>query len=504
MTEPVTPTPISPLPPAPLITDTPEVFDDKAFPFAASLSTLQNQTNAQSLQTNQNAISAAESAVSSNEAKVAATSQADAALAYRNAAQAASATAADKAAQADSAAGIASAAQSAAQSSAAAAAIDAQRAEDAAAGISDGPVTSVNGKTGVVSLVATDIAPAATPQEMLAGTETAYRSMSPALAAMVGRVFRDARTADVVLTSADKGKLIDITAGTFTQTFDAAATLGNGWWCYLRNSGAGDITLDPNASEQIDGLTSYVMYPGECRLVQCDGAALRSVVLNGFYKTFTASGAFVKPPGYNYYEGIAWSGGGSGSKQGTTVRRSGGGGGGSIPFLFPAASVSASESVTIAAGGAAISSAGDGNPGGATNFGALLSVYGGSGGVTETNTFARGGGKVPGTKQTSGTFSNVGHGLNGGIVDAEWGGAGAVAGSAGNSAIYGGASGGGLDPSDTGQAGGSSVFGGDGGAGVTSANGIDGSAPGGGGGATQSGAFSGAGARGEIRIWGIF
>lgn len=62
MTDPVNPTPISALPPAPLITDTPEVFDDKAFPFAQSLDTLRSQANIQSLQTNQNAVAAKEGA----------------------------------------------------------------------------------------------------------------------------------------------------------------------------------------------------------------------------------------------------------------------------------------------------------------------------------------------------------------------------------------------------------------------------------------------------------
>ena len=58
----------------------------------------------------------------------------------------------------------------------------------------------------------------------------------------------------------DEGKLFELT-GTFTQTFDAISTFPDGWYCYLQNAGSGSITLDPNASETIDGLTSYVMYP---------------------------------------------------------------------------------------------------------------------------------------------------------------------------------------------------------------------------------------------------
>jgi hypothetical protein len=65
-------------------------------------------------------------------------------------------------------------------------------------------------------------------------------------------IVRSARTSNTILGTADVSTLIDITSGTFTQTFTAAATLGSGWFCYIRNSGTGDITLDPNASETIE------------------------------------------------------------------------------------------------------------------------------------------------------------------------------------------------------------------------------------------------------------
>lgn len=101
------------------------------------------------------------------------------------------------------------------------------------------------------------------------------------LTASAPSLTRSARTSNTILGTADKGTLIDITSGTFTQTFDAVATLGDGWWCYLRNSGTGVVTLDPNAAETIDGVATKALDPGQTVIVQCDGVALRTVALEG-------------------------------------------------------------------------------------------------------------------------------------------------------------------------------------------------------------------------------
>lgn len=124
----------------------------------------------------------------------------------------------------------------------------------------------------------------ATQQQAEAGLDDA-QLMTPLRVAQYlavqpkGEIQRLARTSHIKLTAAEFGRFIDITSGNFTQTFDPLAALGQGWFCYLRNSGTGDITLDPYGSETLDGLTSYVMYPGEVRLVLCDGTALRSLLL---------------------------------------------------------------------------------------------------------------------------------------------------------------------------------------------------------------------------------
>lgn len=89
-------------------------------------------------------------------------------------------------------------------------------------------------------------------------------------------LLRSARTSAYTAVAGDKGNLLDCT-GTWTLGFTAAATLGAGWWCYVRNSGTGTITADPNASETIDGLTSGSILPGMTLLVICDGTALYCV-----------------------------------------------------------------------------------------------------------------------------------------------------------------------------------------------------------------------------------
>lgn len=50
-------------------------------------------------------------------------------------------------------------------------------------------------------------------------------------------VLYETRSSNTALAPADKGKLINLTGGNWTQTLQAAATLGAGWYCYLRNLG---------------------------------------------------------------------------------------------------------------------------------------------------------------------------------------------------------------------------------------------------------------------------
>lgn len=365
-----------------------------------------------------------------------------------------------------------------------------------------------------------------------------------------------ARTSNTILAAGDKGKLIDVTSGTFSQTFTAAATLGAGWWCWLRNSGTGDVTLDPNASELIDGLTTYVMYTGEARLVTCDGSAFTTVVVASFYRAFTSTGTFVMPPGYaNILADVISAGaGGARSDSADTGKGAGGGGGGGRSGVIPVSGIAAGTSVTctVGAGGAGASTnAGLGSNGGTSSFGSYISVAGGlapaalnsggnggslgyqhspasnisatgwqgaigpanavgldaelgggSGAGSSTSTGRAGGGSIkgaPGGGSGSGSGGNAGGAGGSSTAATGGGGAGGVGtgGVTGNAGTAGSA--GANGNCGTGGGGGSdgTVTGGAGGAG---------GAPGGGGGGSGYGATTtgngGAGARGEIHIYG--
>jgi hypothetical protein len=106
-------------------------------------------------------------------------------------------------------------------------------------------------------------------------------------------VVRSARTSNTILGTADVSTLIDITSGTFSQTFTAAATLGSGWFCYIQNSGTGFVTLDPNGAETItrNGVahTTWVLWPQEAALIVCNGT--------GFFYTNLQRGQIVQTLG---------------------------------------------------------------------------------------------------------------------------------------------------------------------------------------------------------------
>lgn len=75
-----------------------------------------------------------------------------------------------------------------------------------------------------------------------------------------------AKTTSHTVVAADRGKLIDC-SGTWTLAIDPVATLGAGFAFGMRNGGTGSITINPDLSEQINGVSTLVIGPSESCVV---------------------------------------------------------------------------------------------------------------------------------------------------------------------------------------------------------------------------------------------
>lgn len=375
---------------------------------------------------------------------------------------------------------------------------------------------------------------------------TAVTGGLPVWATASSGITYNAQSAGYTILTTDNGAFIDFTGSSdATFAFTAAATLVNKWFCYIRNNGTSQavLTLDPNSSETIDGLASYPMYPGEVRLVQCNGTLFTTFIIQGFNVRKTATFTFINPPGYKAFKGFLWGSGASGGK-GATNGGGGGGGGACVPFDIQSSKIGAagtSTTVTIGAGGTSQTVANTaGNAGNSSTFGALFTSYGGGRGGGSTAGAGGGGGgtgyvtagaAVSGvggnaTTTTPGTggvgwssvtptvaavfglaYNGAGGGGTsvaggGGIYGGGGGSGGAATGLAGGTSVYGGGGGGGADAASPGG-GGSSQYGGAGGAGASGANNATaGTAPSGAGGGCITG-NSGAGGDGGCEIQGI-
>ncbi len=84
------------------------------------------------------------------------------------------------------------------------------------------------------------------------------------------------KSANYTVVAADYGALIKLTSSA-TLALTAAATLGDGWKCDIRNTSTGVWIIDPNSSETINGLTTFNVYPGENFRLVCDGTGFHTV-----------------------------------------------------------------------------------------------------------------------------------------------------------------------------------------------------------------------------------
>lgn len=102
-------------------------------------------------------------------------------------------------------------------------------------------------------------------------------SLSGAIGAAgpTNRSYVRTKSSSYTVVLADMGCIIDCT-NSFTLSLTAAATLGDGFYVWVRNGGNGSITIDPNASETIDGLSTNNVAAGNFFLLQCDGSSWKT------------------------------------------------------------------------------------------------------------------------------------------------------------------------------------------------------------------------------------
>lgn len=315
------------------------------------------------------------------------------------------------------------------------------------------------------------------------------KTIDGALNTLLVRTPRVARTSNTALVDADCGKWIDITSGSFTQTF---GTRSPGWWCILGNSGTGDIDITT------DGV-AYKMYSQEKRYLIYDGTNTLSFVINGYYKVFTTSDVWYKAPGYIAFSGELQGTGASGDRKATGTSRAGGGGGALTPFRFLASQMSATESLVLGTPGAAVTTDSTaGNAGGNCTFKGLTSQGGRGGGGGAI-------GAVGGAAFNQTLNPTTRGGAESGDIYTYYGGGGSSVTAQSGGTVYGASGGDSINSSNARVAALQSVFGPAGGTCNAAGTVITaGAGPGAGGAASTNGTNSGAGQRGELRIWGEF
>ncbi len=112
---------------------------------------------------------------------------------------------------------------------------------------------------------------------------------------IVGAPIFQNKTGAYTVVASDNGTIINCTSGTFTVSLTAAATLGAGFNCWIWNTSATTshaITIDPNASETIDGRTTLILRRGEGTQIVCDGTNWQTgdkKTMRGYAENISAS-----------------------------------------------------------------------------------------------------------------------------------------------------------------------------------------------------------------------
>jgi hypothetical protein len=81
----------------------------------------------------------------------------------------------------------------------------------------------------------------------------------------------DFSTTPYSLTAPDRAKVFIWAGGLGTLNLPTAVAAGDGWFVQVRNSGQGDLTVDPSGSELINAGSTLLLQPGDSAVVVSDG-----------------------------------------------------------------------------------------------------------------------------------------------------------------------------------------------------------------------------------------
>lgn len=242
----------------------------------------------------------------------------------------------------------------------------------------------------------------------------------------------------------------------------------------LTPKGTGDVQFtDGTDATKIVALELSGLTTGNTRTITVPDVSLTLPYKPGTYgsmQVYTGNDTWTKPAGLVRVKvTVVGGGGGGGGTNAATAAGGGGGGGGTSVKTVAAASLGATEAVTVGAAGAAgANTGGTGGTGGTSSFGAHCSGAGGVGGVgsASNNAIVLGG---AGGSGSSGDINLTGS--SGGPVNSTGGGATAPAtsGGGGNSTLGGGSAG--VASAAAGNAGGNYGGGGSGAYGATALGG---------------------------------
>lgn len=253
-----------------------------------------------------------------------------------------------------------------------------------------GQVTAYNSGTGAMTVNVTAIGGSGTIASWAVSVSAVVLATAPSLT-------QRTITSTDTLISSDQGKLINA-SGTFTLSVTAAATLGNGWWCYVRNTGTGIVTLDPNGAETVDGVATGPV--AGTILLACNGTSFTAVKIGGFdtLQLLTSGTSWTAPLGVRRAR-VRGCGGGGGGGRGAddTAPACAGSGAGYFEGVYPLTPGTAYTYAIGALGAAAAAGNSSGSNGGSTT----ITING----VTITGNGGYGGGSLPYTVE-GGTAAN--------------------------------------------------------------------------------------------------